>query len=214
MPQKKTDKSEKKQISTKTKNPRIVKEKQELIIKVASELFSKKGYHRASLRDISAASGINLGYIYNYISSKDDILYLFYQIFQEKWSHLYENLSESKDENPIDQLKNLIESMLQIMHELNDFLLAMYTESRHLKKESLHSVLQEESKMIRQLEELIVRGVNQGFFETEDTFFSANIIQYLIHIYPLKRWNLKHRYSKEQFSELLINHIFSILKVK
>jgi len=214
MPQNEKNKSAKKQISTKTKNPQIVKEKQKLIIQVASELFSKKGYHGASLRDISAASGINLGYIYNYISSKDDILYLFYQIFQEKWSHLYENLSESKDENPVDQLKHLIESMLPIMHELSDFVLAMYTESRHLKKESLHSVLEEESKMICQLEELIARGVNQGFFETEDTFFSANIIQYLIHIYPLKRWNLRHRYSNKQFLELLTNHIFSILGVK
>jgi len=214
MPQNEKNKSAKKQISTKTKNPQIVKEKQKLIIQVASELFSEKGYHGASLRDISAASGINLGYIYNYISSKDDILYLFYQIFQEKWSHLYENLSESKDENPVDQLKHLIESMLPIMHELSDFVLAMYTESRHLKKESLHSVLEEESKMICQLEELIARGVNQGFFETEDTFFSANIIQYLIHIYPLKRWNLRHRYSNKQFLELLTNHIFSILGVK
>ena len=66
----------KKQVVTQIKNPKLIEEKHKQIIRAASELFSKKGYHATTLREISAESGINLSYLYKYISSKDDILYL------------------------------------------------------------------------------------------------------------------------------------------
>jgi len=51
-------------------------EKLTLILKTAAAVFAEKGYHRASIRDISRASGISLSGLYYYFESKEELLYL------------------------------------------------------------------------------------------------------------------------------------------
>ena len=204
----------KKQVVTQIKDQRLVEKKHRQIVEAAGRLFSKKGYHATTLREISAESGINLSYLYKYISSKDDILYLFYRHLHSQWAHVYKKLSDSEDGNPIDQLKDLIRSILDIGFRFNDQMLTMYTESRHMEKDSLRAVLFEESRMIKNLEDLIERGVNQGYFKTKDGFLAANIIQYLLAIYPIRGWNFRTCYSFPQFVELVTDFILSAVGVK
>lgn len=46
------------------------------ILREASKIFAQKGYHRASIRDISAATGVSLSGLYYYVKSKDELLFL------------------------------------------------------------------------------------------------------------------------------------------
>ena len=43
------------------------------ILAAAYQLFSQKGYHGTSMREIARQSGLALGGIYNHFSSKEDI---------------------------------------------------------------------------------------------------------------------------------------------
>lgn len=45
------------------------------ILEAAAELFSRRGYHGTSIRDIAAATGILPGSLYAHIRSKEDLLY-------------------------------------------------------------------------------------------------------------------------------------------
>lgn len=51
-------------------------EKLATILKAAAAIFAEKGYHRASIRDIAAATGISLSGLYYYFSSKEELLFL------------------------------------------------------------------------------------------------------------------------------------------
>jgi AcrR family transcriptional regulator len=53
-----------------------VREKREQLIAAAIRVFIEKGFHNATVRDIGRAAGMTQGTIYNYVRSKDDILYL------------------------------------------------------------------------------------------------------------------------------------------
>ncbi len=46
------------------------------ILRAAAAVFAEKGYHRATIRDISAATGVSLSGLYYYVRSKDELLYL------------------------------------------------------------------------------------------------------------------------------------------
>ncbi|MCA9837505.1 MAG: TetR/AcrR family transcriptional regulator [Trueperaceae bacterium] len=48
--------------------------KQNHILEAAISVFSEKGFHRAKIRDIAKAAGVADGTVYNYFSSKDDLL--------------------------------------------------------------------------------------------------------------------------------------------
>ena len=63
-------------IKTATKNDDLVRERRELLVQAAIQVFLEKGFHNATVRDIGRAAKMTQGTIYNYVSSKDDILYL------------------------------------------------------------------------------------------------------------------------------------------
>ncbi len=46
------------------------------ILKTSAGIFAEKGYHQASIRDISRATGISLSGLYYYVDSKEEILFL------------------------------------------------------------------------------------------------------------------------------------------
>lgn len=46
------------------------------ILRTAALVFAEKGYHRASIRDISRATGVSLAGLYYYFQSKQELLFL------------------------------------------------------------------------------------------------------------------------------------------
>ena len=208
------EKEAEKKVATKIVNKNIVKKKHDQIIHAAAELFAKKGYHSTSMRDISEASGINLSYLYHYISSKDDILYLFYNKLHEDLNYIYQQLENSTNEDPVEQLKNFIKLFLEYTHKRKDEMLTIYTESRHLNRDSLYAVLSIESRRVKSIEKLISRGIERGCFRTDSPHMISNIIQYLLLIEPLRGWNFRHEYTYTRFSELITEFILKALDVK
>jgi AcrR family transcriptional regulator len=51
-------------------------EKLSRILNASAQVFAQKGFHRASIRDISAETGISLSGLYYYFASKDELLFL------------------------------------------------------------------------------------------------------------------------------------------
>jgi AcrR family transcriptional regulator len=51
-------------------------EKLASIMRTAAALFAEKGYHQASVRDISRATGVSLAGLYHYVRSKEELLFL------------------------------------------------------------------------------------------------------------------------------------------
>ena len=55
---------------------RTYDDKLALILRTAAAIFAEKGYHEASIRDISRATGVSLSGLYYYFSSKEELLFL------------------------------------------------------------------------------------------------------------------------------------------
>jgi len=45
------------------------------ILRTAAKVFAEKGYHQASMRDISRATGLSLAGLYHYVKGKEELLY-------------------------------------------------------------------------------------------------------------------------------------------
>src|SRR4030042_6165844 len=89
------------------RNETLVSQRREEIIQAASQVFSKKGYHQATIKDICEVSGLGPGTIYNYVKKKEDILFL---IYDKLTTALDETLLETikNNEAPLDQLKKAL----------------------------------------------------------------------------------------------------------
>ena len=71
-----TKENEVKEVATQIKNQDLVKERRRQIVDAAVKLFIKHGYHKTTTRLLAKATGLSIGTMYDYISTKEDVLYL------------------------------------------------------------------------------------------------------------------------------------------
>jgi len=178
-----------------------IHDKRAKIIKKATRLFIKKGYAQTTMRDISKATGINLGNLYNYISSKEDILCLSFETYHDPAIDWFQHEGILDIEDPKEQLQKALHQMLIMIHDVMNDILMMYRETRVLPPKFLKIVLKKEGDLVTLFETIIARGVEKKVFNVRDPFFAANMLVFQLSLYPLRRWNLK-RYSREEFLAL------------
>jgi TetR/AcrR family transcriptional regulator, cholesterol catabolism regulator len=182
-------------------NQDSVKKRQLLIQKKASKLFIKKGYSQTTMRDISKATGINLGNLYNYISSKEDILCLAFETYHGPALDWFVREGIFDIEDPKEQLKVALHQMLEMIHDVMNDVLMMYRETRVLPPKFLKFVLKKENDLVEIFEGIISRGVEKKIFNVRDPFFAANMLVFQLSLYPLRSWNLK-KYTREEYLDL------------
>jgi AcrR family transcriptional regulator len=91
---------------------RTYDDKLALILRAAASIFAEKGYHEASIRDISRATGVSLSGLYYYFSSKEELLFL---IQDHCFTTLMDNLErvlEPKSE-PVRCVQLMVENHLR-----------------------------------------------------------------------------------------------------
>jgi AcrR family transcriptional regulator len=126
-----------KEMPSKIKNKWLVEKKRQRIFEAAAKLFPEKGYHTTSLREISKESGITLGNLYDYITTKEDILYI---IQTKTTKSIMGKISriQKKGFNPVEKLRRLISLELDLVNKYQDLVLIIYQESHVFSKEFEH----------------------------------------------------------------------------
>src|SRR3954468_4920815 len=85
---------EKKEVHATVKDERLVEKRRDQMIKGAVTLFKEKGFHRTTTREIAKAAGFSIGTLYEYIRSKEDVLYL---VCDSIYEHVSDRLQKDLD---------------------------------------------------------------------------------------------------------------------
>jgi AcrR family transcriptional regulator len=194
-------------VSSRIKNPKLVRKKHLLIAKKAAKLFREKGYHRTTMREISSATGMAMGNLYNYISKKEDVLCLVFDVYHDYVEEYLEKKDPGDSEDTKEQLRSFVRNSLQNVQNFSDLILLMYRESRLLPKENMDRAMQKELGQIQALEIIIRKGVDQGVFPPMDPFFAASMIFYQSIFLTLRGWTLKGKYTDEEVNALIEDYI-------
>jgi len=194
-------------VATRVKNPDLVLKNHKHITNKASKLFIKKGYHRTSMRDISDATGMAVGNIYNYIKKKEDVLCLVFDVFHRSLGEYLEKQGVYDIEDPQEQLRAIICRLLENCENFRDEVVFMYREMWLLPKAYKEKFINKELEIILMLERIIKKGVDQGCFHVEHPFYAASMITYQLSIEPLRSWTFRGRYSSEEIRNMTADYI-------
>jgi len=194
-------------VLSRIKNPDLVRKKQLLIARKASILFRKKGYDQTTMREISKATGMAIGNLYDYISKKEDVLSLVFDVY-----HQYVEESLAGDEtlqsaDPKEQLLSFIKNSVKNVQHFRDEIVLMYRESRMLPKEHLERAMRRELEQIRLLESIIQRGVDQGLFHVKEPYFVASLLFYQLTLPAFRGWTFKDKYTDEKINLLIEEYV-------
>lgn len=196
---------------SRVKNQELVLKMQLHIAKKASKLFIKKGYHKTSIRDLSDATGMAVGSLYNYIQQKEDVLCLVFDVFHRSLREYLEKQGVYDIEDPQEQFKVFICRLLENSQNFRDEIIFMYTESWLLPRAFKEIFKQKELDTILNLEKIIKRGMDQGVFRIEQPFYAASMIVYQLSIEPLRGWTFKGKYSIEEIHRMTADHILKMV---
>lgn len=190
----KKSKIEKKEVKTRIKNANLIDLRRKQIIKGAIKVFVAKGFHNATVREIAEEAGLTMGSLYNYINTKQDIIYIVYDYITKV---LREDMKEAivgvKD--PKERLKAALRQNLNAVYKNQDIIMFLYRESASLDKESLYTVLARETKYIELFED-ILREYFKGKEVSESRLrLSADLLSYIPVIVTFRRWSLRRRFD-------------------
>jgi AcrR family transcriptional regulator len=179
------------QIKTPTKNPERVRARREALINAAIEVFVEKGFHDATVRDIGRAAGMTQGTIYNYVRSKDDILYLVCdRIVSEYQEQTYKALESSED--PVQRVKSAVRAISEVMYRHRREVLLIYQESHLLEVRSLRVITARVEEFIAMFERIVSEAARELGVTLAHPHFAANILTFLPLIIVLRRWSFGH----------------------
>jgi len=199
-------------IETRVKDDALVKQRRAEIIRAASRVFTQKGYHQATIRDICEASGLGPGTLYNYIKKKEDILYLVYNELTLMLTQCLVDTVRENKKNPLEQFHEALEKTIDIIWNYQDLILLMYHETASLDRESKHTILKRESDYVALWDKLLGRCEKLGMIPKRNPL-DSNILVFLLAFLPLRRWNLKNKFREEEIKSGIIDHIVRSLGI-
>jgi AcrR family transcriptional regulator len=99
-------------------------EKRELIKAAALKLFSEKGFHSVSIRDISRSANIAQGLMYNYFESKENLLVNILEDFMKTAGALINPVDD--DEITSEEMNSYFDLLIESMKTRRDYWIVIF----------------------------------------------------------------------------------------
>ncbi|MBU8730628.1 MULTISPECIES: TetR/AcrR family transcriptional regulator [Cytobacillus] len=203
----------KREVQASVKDERLVKKRRDQMIKGAVTLFIQKGFHRTTTREIAKASGFSIGTLYEYIRTKEDVLYL---VCDSIYDQVAERLQKGLDtkQGTLESLKQGIADYFKVVDEMQDEVLVMYQEVKALTKDALPYVLKKEIEMVGMFEHVITLCVENGELDLpeEKIKMIAHNIFVQGQMWAFRRWSLQKMYSIDEYIQLQTNLLIQGIK--
>jgi TetR/AcrR family transcriptional regulator, cholesterol catabolism regulator len=186
-------------VPSRVKDKELVDERRKAIVEGAIIVFKQKGYPKATVREIAQAAHLGTGSIYDYVKSKDDILYLFYENYMNSF---YEKLMKAGDRNsdPRYTLDAAYRSLIEVCFDLEDQVMLAYTQAMYMKNRYLKNILSREAEIVDTFKGILT----DCGLPDHDAGLAANYLVFSATFGVLRRWNLRKHYSRQELTEYLI----------
>jgi TetR/AcrR family transcriptional regulator, cholesterol catabolism regulator len=203
------------QVPTQVKDPQLVQRRRRQLVDAAVRLFIDQGFHKTTTRQMAKAAGISIGSLYEYVSCKEDVLYLVCDaIHAEIERGVAEGLERAKGGK--DPLAEVIREYLLVCHRMNDHILLIYQEAQSLPPKWRKRVLDNEVRVTGLFTAVLVQLIAKTELPRMDgptVDLIAHNIAVLGHMWTFRRWFLARHYSIEAYIELQTRAIISMCRM-
>ncbi|BAC14965.1 TetR/AcrR family transcriptional regulator [Oceanobacillus iheyensis] len=197
-------------ILSSVKDQQLVSKRRNQIIKGAMRLFQEKGFHRTTTREIAKESGFSIGTLYEYIRTKEDVLFLVCESIHDQ---VRDRIADSMEvENPsIESMRMAVRSFFYLMDDMQDEILMLYQETKSLKKETRDFVLQQERAVVDIMIKLLSTCLERNKQDKEICLIANNIVVGG-HMWGFRRWIIQKEFTLEEYIDLQMKHLQQLTK--
>jgi AcrR family transcriptional regulator len=204
------------EVVTNIKNQELVKERRRQIVDAAVKLFIEHGYHKTTTRALAKATGLSIGSLYEYVSTKDDVLYLVCIAIHTEVEH---GVKEALARPTIGKaaLAEVIREYFLVCNRMSDHVLLMYQVTHFLPLKWQEKVLEAELRITNLFIEAMreLRELGKIPQMDDDTIIlMGHNISVIGHTWAFRRWYFAKQFTIEQYIEQQTEFIMSFLEKK
>ena len=182
------------------------------ICETALRLSNEKGFQAMSLRDLSRTSGLSMGALYSYFTSKEELL----EIIQNQGRRLTRKvLTNQMDINaePAEMLRTAIRTHLYLTEIMQKWFYFSYMETKNLDKAQQKKSIEGELATEQLFIDILDEGSRKRQFHVENSVLTASVIKAMLQDWYVKRWKYAQRQvSVDEYADFVINFIELAIK--
>ncbi|MGE0723728.1 MAG: TetR/AcrR family transcriptional regulator [Alphaproteobacteria bacterium] len=190
-------------VTAQVKDEALVRERRAQIVHAAKRVFREKSFHEATVRDVGVAAGLTQGTLYNYVRTKEDILYLvcadLTRTYVEDTKAAIAGITD-----PRERLRLAVRTLFESMDRHQDDVRLLYHESHQLSRPALRAVLGEVATFVALFEQIIEDARAAGLVVAGSKPVAADVITYLPTILALRGWRMRRVVDQRQAIEELV----------
>jgi AcrR family transcriptional regulator len=204
------------EVETNIKNRALVKERRHQIVEAAVKLFIKHGYHKTTTRALAKETGMSIGSLYEYVSTKEDVLYL---VCIAIHSEVERGVEEALARPTVgkEALAEVIREYFLVCNRMSDHVLLMYQVTHFLPQKWQKKVLEAELRITNLFVDAMRDMVEVGklpHLEDHTIVLMGHNISTIGHTWTFRRWYFAKHFTIEQYIEQQTDFIMSFLKDK
>ena len=200
-------------VPTQIKNPNLVRERRRQIVDSTVHLFVEHGYHKTTTRMIAKEAGFSIGSLYEYVGSKEDVLYLVCEAI-----HIEVNKAVEETlcccERGTNTLAEAIREFFLVCERMNDHILLMYQVTQFLPDKWKGKVLENELGITDIFIKLLSRLSGKGNIPVLDPRIISLVghnISVLGQMWAFRRWYLSRVFTIDEYIELQTDFILGLI---
>lgn len=149
--------------------------KRESILISAFNIFSEKGFHMTKIEEIARQAGVGKGTVYEYFSSKEELLREMLKEFILFYVNYVKKQMEAEPSSVL-KIRVFLQSHLQLIEKRKN-MKHIFTRDFGFVNEELHKWLLEQKKAFhRYLEQVIEKGIKDEMFRPIDKQIGARMV--------------------------------------
>jgi len=184
----------------------------DVILEVASRLFSEKGYANVSIRDICREAGTTPPMIYYYFKNKRGL----FQAVTKKNVSMKEFIVQlersSQGPDVSSRVRSFVRTYLTSFPE-KAFSVGLYLkDSAELDKESASKVAKSFEQILSILVEIVEEGIRRGEFRRSDPKMAADLLLGLLNHFVFQRIHFERGYNIDKAAEYVSDFFIRAMK--
>ncbi len=203
-------------IPSHVKDPDLIGRRRRQIVDAAVRLFIAKGFHKTTTREIARESGISTGLLYEYVSTKEDVLYLVCDAI-----HAEVEAAVAEAVQRVSGGRNVLAAMIReyflVCDRMSDHILLVYQETKALPEQWRNRVLENEVKLTNIFVATLARLARSGDLPRlprRSLDLIAHNITVLGHMWTFRRWFLSRHFTIEDYTKRQTDFILGIFAKK
>jgi AcrR family transcriptional regulator len=208
-----SDMSMARSIHAEVQNEVLVENRRERIIEAAINVIREKSFHLATTRDVAAAANVSQSNLYNYIETKNDILYLV-------CDHLVALYDKAADDavalrnDPYERIVEALRAVISIMASHKTELVLLYNEVHALPTNDRRLILARIAKLIDRFQDLLDDYRHQtGEILPVSSRLGANLLSFVPAVLALRYWDLAGRVPDNKVQGQILEFVLAGLRL-